>query len=436
MVAQALPISDWSTHRTSLRFDLMGLAFAIALHAPIFFMKWEPRKKAIDHPADRLVAVDLMDEAQLKKQLEAPAPPPPPPAPKESGMMAKLRALVAKAPPPPEPKKEIEKKVDLGPKAIDLKPNLAMPEKPASTLVSKSGFQTAADPKLVQQKQLAMNAGGPALAPLSAQKLGTIENRQSLKSDKGKFQINQGETLSGIGGGPKIADPSAPAIAIRTGAAGTKEAFTAPPPPKADKGKFGAGAASGLGSGPAMGLRDSIIARDAKPGQIAMAPTGGGLGGIGGGAMATKRDAGRFSGGGVEGGVVGGVPGGRGSTLGGTGTGIRSVPTATSALPHKKSSPSMFTIQGPLKDRKIERQVAPEYPAWAQAQGIEASVVLEFTVQADGLVKNVVIVRQTSGYPKLDESAIKALHQWKFVALPEGENREEVGLITFRYSLS
>jgi TonB family protein len=46
------------------------------------------------------------------------------------------------------------------------------------------------------------------------------------------------------------------------------------------------------------------------------------------------------------------------------------------------------------------------------------------------------VVRRTSGYPKLDESAIKALKQWKFVALTTDENREEVGQITFNYSLN
>lgn len=96
----------------------------------------------------------------------------------------------------------------------------------------------------------------------------------------------------------------------------------------------------------------------------------------------------------------------------------------------------MFTITGELSDRKILRQVAPEYPAWAQEQGISASVVLEFTVDPSGTVKNNIVVRRTSGYPKLDETAIQALRQWKFVPLPEGTNRDEVGMITFNYSLN
>jgi TonB family protein len=345
--------------------------------------------------------------------------------------MERLKALVHKEPPPPEPKKqEQEKQLATAPKQIDIKPDLKMPEKIEPKLASKTGFQTAADPTLVQDKKIALNAGGPALAPLSAQKLGTIEDRATLKSNKGSFQLNQGESISSIGGGPKIADPSAPAIAIRTGANGSKENFSAPAPQAmANKGKFGGGAATGLGDGPKLGFRDSIIARDAAPSAIATSRTGGG-------AMAgldpapAKQDAGKHFQGGLAdaSNPVGGA--------GGSGSAVKSAPAVAPLTPAKKKSPSMFTIQGPLKDRKIESKVIPEYPAWAQEQGIQASVVLQFTVNPDGTVKDSIIVRNTSGYPKLDESAMKALRQWKFAPTAGDENREEVGLITFNYSLS
>ena len=96
----------------------------------------------------------------------------------------------------------------------------------------------------------------------------------------------------------------------------------------------------------------------------------------------------------------------------------------------------MFTITGPLKDRGIKKRIIPTYPAWAQAKGIEASVVLQFTVAPNGNVKDNVVVRRTSGYSRLDDSAINALKKWVFVPLSDDSNREEVGLITFNYSLS
>ena len=94
----------------------------------------------------------------------------------------------------------------------------------------------------------------------------------------------------------------------------------------------------------------------------------------------------------------------------------------------------MFVITGPLKDRKVEKRVLPEYPDWAINEGVEASVILEFTVAPEGFVKESIVVRRSSGYPKLDEWTKKALRQWKFVGLQE--NREEVGTITFNYALN
>ena len=96
----------------------------------------------------------------------------------------------------------------------------------------------------------------------------------------------------------------------------------------------------------------------------------------------------------------------------------------------------MFSITGPLKNRGIKKKVIPEYPGWAQEKGIEAAVVLQFTVSPEGFVKNSIVVRRTSGYPKLDNSAIKALRKWRFVPLTDGSNRQEVGNITFNFTLS
>jgi TonB family protein len=184
-----------------------------------------------------------------------------------------------------------------------------------------------------------------------------------------------------------------------------------------DKGHLGA--VPGAPLDPKMGLRDKIIARDAAQNQIA------GVNGVqanGSGlqmpTVATKRDAGRFD----------AAP----AALGAAPAASRPAPVAI-APPKPKEKKSMFTITGPLSDRQILKQVAPEYPAWAQAQGIEAAVVLEFTVDSAGNVKPNVVVRRTSGYQKLDDTAIDALRQWKFV--PLDANRDEVGLITFNYSL-
>ncbi|MCG3205246.1 MAG: hypothetical protein KCHDKBKB_01965 [Elusimicrobia bacterium] len=433
MAKTATPIDfgkSWNNQGPSFGLDVMSFIFALVMHIPLFFMKFDAHKKSIDRPSERLVSVDLI-EPEKPKPVEVQAPPPP--VVKEASLMEKLKALVKKEPPPPPPldPKPLPEKLLEAPKPLPLQAKLDMPEKIQPTLATKSGFQTKADPKLVNEAKLAMNAPVPGIAPLSAQKLGTIDDRSAVKSNKGSFQLGKGDVVKSIGGdGPSISGAAAPVVSIRTGSKATTENFSAPVTQKTDKGRIGAVPPVGLGGAPQLGLRDSIIARDAGANQI---------------------NTGSRSGG-VPGGVPGGIPGGTGvkkdagksfqavptpGVSGGTGLGTaNSAAPVVASLPKKKEKPSLFVISGPLKDRKIEKQVPPEYPDWAQAQGISASVLLEFTVDPNGFVKNLIVVRKTSGYPKLDDTAIAALRKWKFAPLTDGANREEVGYITFNYSLS
>jgi TonB family protein len=95
----------------------------------------------------------------------------------------------------------------------------------------------------------------------------------------------------------------------------------------------------------------------------------------------------------------------------------------------------MFTITGPLKDRKVLSQVVPEYPEWARSQGVEDLVVLQFTVTPEGRVKENIQSLRASAYPELDALAKEALLQWVFVPLPDGQWRDEVGTITMSFSV-
>ena len=419
-------VHNWSDEGTSVRIDVLCFALALLLHIPLYYVRIAGTRHSVEHRTDRLVSVDLLENLEQPKPAETPAPAA---APAKESLMDRLKMLVKRAPPPPapvvqpkpvEPPKPVE-----APKPIALQPKLDVPAPQTPKLENKVGFKTTLPPDQVAAKQLALANAPPAgIAPLSAQKLGAITDRGALKQDKGNFQINQKDQISSIDTGkPALAGvDSSPALQIRTGSSGRVEKFSAPPPQMTDKGHIGAVPSGGL-SAP-MGLRDRIIARDAASNQIA------GVNGVqaaGGGlpmpAVATKRDAGRFD---PSAAGVGALPTSIGSAS-------RPAPAAI-APPKPREKKSMFTITGPLSDRQILKQVAPEYPAWAQAQGIEAAVVLEFTVDSAGNVKPNVIVRRTSGYQKLDDTAIEALRQWKFVPLSEA-NRDEVGLITFNYSL-
>jgi TonB family protein len=135
--------------------------------------------------------------------------------------------------------------------------------------------------------------------------------------------------------------------------------------------------------------------------------------------------------------------GGRGS---GVGAGVEGMPGAAQALDtqlnqtgasSKSAKGKGFEIAGPLTNRGISRKVIPEYPAWAEEQGIMGSVRLYFTVDAAGNVRSYIRVTKTTGYPALDQLGIEALKQWKFVPLNNGEEEKgQWGIITFNFSLS
>ncbi len=91
-------------------------------------------------------------------------------------------------------------------------------------------------------------------------------------------------------------------------------------------------------------------------------------------------------------------------------------------------------ISGPLADRKILKATAPEYPAWAKNQGVEADVVVRFYVSADGHVLDRMIIERTSGYHRLDELCKKTLKKMLFAPLESGD-QVEWGFITFHFKL-
>ncbi|HSB60309.1 MAG TPA: TonB family protein [Vicinamibacteria bacterium] len=60
---------------------------------------------------------------------------------------------------------------------------------------------------------------------------------------------------------------------------------------------------------------------------------------------------------------------------------------------------------------KRTKTVAPEYPVEAQAQGIRGIVILELTIDKEGKVADVKVIRSVPG---LDEAALDAARQWSY----------------------
>ena len=68
-------------------------------------------------------------------------------------------------------------------------------------------------------------------------------------------------------------------------------------------------------------------------------------------------------------------------------------------------------IGGNIKPPTKVRHVSPEYPADAQAAGIQGVVIIEARIEADGTVSKTRILRSI---PALDDAAEEAVSQWQF----------------------
>lgn len=62
----------------------------------------------------------------------------------------------------------------------------------------------------------------------------------------------------------------------------------------------------------------------------------------------------------------------------------------------------------------------PEYPAIARSRGWTGKVLLKVRVSAEGLAESVAL-EKTSGHDILDENAIEAVKQWRFIPAKRGE---------------
>lgn len=233
-------------------------------------------------------------------------------------------------------------------------------------------------------------------------------------------------------------------------------------------GLSGAGGAGGLGVRPGAGGKGPLVGKEftAATGSLGGIGNGtgptlvGGRAGTGLAVPVSQRGTaeGGLTGpmaivpkiGGVGGGIVGPGAVGGGGGLVNSKSGVATRVPATvevdpSSLPvievrartgaGTTVSKSMFPIVGPLANRKIKFSEPPEFPEWARKEGVEATVILKFTVLPNGKVKDNIVVDKTTGYKELDRLAMEALSTWVFDKLPGETNEEQVSLITMKFSL-
>ena len=110
-------------------------------------------------------------------------------------------------------------------------------------------------------------------------------------------------------------------------------------------------------------------------------------------------------------------------------TGIKPVEPQPADLGKGVSIP--FIIEGEAAERTVVHRVIPQYPAGLAR---EAVVKIGFVVLPSGVVANAVPILK--GDAELEKIALEAFRQWRFNPLPpEAEQKEQRGVITFRFVL-
>jgi protein TonB len=106
--------------------------------------------------------------------------------------------------------------------------------------------------------------------------------------------------------------------------------------------------------------------------------------------------------------VPGGLPvAGSGSPF----VGVLRGSTITVAPPPEQQPQLPRRVGGDIKPPERTVYKAPVYPQMAQAARVEGIVILEATIDAQGVVQNVSVLRSV---PLLDRAAIEAVQQWRY----------------------
>ena len=83
-----------------------------------------------------------------------------------------------------------------------------------------------------------------------------------------------------------------------------------------------------------------------------------------------------------------------------------------------QSAPRQARLDAPPKPK---RNIKPDYPKEARQRGEQGDVVVEIRVNAEGTV-DAVTVAASSGFPELDEAAVRAARAAKFSPARSGRD--------------
>ena len=86
---------------------------------------------------------------------------------------------------------------------------------------------------------------------------------------------------------------------------------------------------------------------------------------------------------------------------------------------NKEAIESGATIEPPRVDATLYNNPAPAYPSISRRLNESGTVLLEVLIDIDGRVAEVKL-KQSSGYTRLDKTALRAVKQWRYVAAKKG----------------
>lgn len=88
-------------------------------------------------------------------------------------------------------------------------------------------------------------------------------------------------------------------------------------------------------------------------------------------------------------------------------------------VPRAQPSPPPAAVTPPRSEAAHLNNPPPVYPLAARRRGDHGTVLLRLIVTSDGMAKNVV-VEKSSGHRLLDDAALAAVRNWRFVAARQG----------------
>ena len=130
---------------------------------------------------------------------------------------------------------------------------------------------------------------------------------------------------------------------------------------------------------------------------------------------------------------VPGVPYGAGMGVPGGVIGIPAAPPPPLPLPPRPAKHPPVRVSEGVQQSRLIKKVEPIYPDLAKRARVSGIVILEVTVDEEGNVADVKVLR---GHPLLDDEVVRAVRQWKYSpTLLNGEPVPVTATVTVIFSL-